>query len=308
MRLSLAFVCFTFFGLSGPATVKCEQPSIRVAAWNLHWLGRPDRRRGVAQKPEDVAKYIQASQAALVALNEVSANEGTNDAPTNKTLTRAFAILKTLTGDEWKHVLFLRDESNDKDLLCGVAWNTSRVKMVGKPFRIPVRKNKQWSFIWNRHPYAVKFSTGEKKTDLVLIPVHMKSNRGGARKTSEQRAQEARTLIRCLGQVQNQYSDDDLVILGDFNTLYGSEPSQYRFAVAGLKDLNSADEKTWIKDNRFSAAPFDRILLAADQPESKKCQMTVFKKHHLVSEETFRKFLSDHYLIYTDIPILEDDD
>ena len=282
--------------------------TVRVGSWNLHWLCRKDRRGGVAQKPEDIAKNLLASKCSILGLNEVSANDGDNANPKNKSLGEAFKLIKNQTGDEWKYVIFLRDDPNDKDLLTGVAWTASKVKLVGQPLRLSIRRNKTWKDIWNRPPVAIKFSTGEGKTDLVVIPVHMKSNFGGAFKTGKQRAQEARTLIRALGQVQNKFSDDDVIILGDFNTRYGSEESQFRFAVAGFKDLNAADAKTWIKSSRYSAAPFDRILVPDSEPEMKSSTMTVFKGHHLGSEENYRKLLSDHYLVYTEILIQDDDD
>lgn len=301
-------VLLTMVLLANPS--EAWPPTVRVGTWNMHWLGRPDRRGrgGVAQKAEDIAKYIQASGCSILGLNEVSANEGTNAAPTNKTLTEALKLLKEKTGEEWKHVLFLRDDPNDKDLLTGVAWNTKKVTLQGAPFKVPIRRSREWVSIWNRPPYAVKFSTGTGKTDLVVIPVHLKSNVGGVLKTGKQRAQEARMLIRSLGQVQIKFSDDDVVILGDFNTRLGSEESQYRFAVSGFRDLNSGDQMTWIKDNRYPPAPFDRILVPGDQPEHKESKQIVFKGHHLGTEEEYRKLLSDHYLVYTEIKIMDDDD
>lgn len=303
-RLLIIFAC-----LFTPATILADTPStVRIGSWNMHWLGRSDRRGNTEQSPEDIAKYIDASKVAILAINEVSFNDGTEALPQNKSLKRAMALLKAKTGDDWEHRLFLRDDPRDVDLLCGVAWNTSKVKLIEKPMRIGIRRSKRWQDIWNRHPYAVKFSTGEGKTDVVVIPVHMKSNFGGVFKTSKQRTQEARTLIRALGQVQNQFSDDDVIILGDFNTRYGSEECLYRYAVTGFKDLNGADQMTWIKDNRYSAAPFDRILVSREQPEVKDCKQVVFKEHHLGTEEKYRKVLSDHYLVYTDVAVQEDDD
>ena len=69
----------------------------------------------------------------------------------------------------------------DKDQLVGLLWNADRVKPVGKPMRVPLRRRAgaPAEEIWRRAPYAAKFSFAEKKTDIVVIPVHMKSNLGG---------------------------------------------------------------------------------------------------------------------------------
>ena len=155
----------------------------------------------------------------------------------------------------------------------------------------------------------MKFTHGEKQTDVVLIPIHMKSNRGGGvTQQSKAREEEALLLIRSLAAVQNQFTDDDVIVLGDSNCLLREEPALARFKVAGLRDLNFADQLSWIKERLYDPAPFDRILVPEEQPEFKDCAFTVFREHGLGGEKEYRDRLSDHYLVYTDIRIMEDDD
>ncbi len=281
--------------------------AVRVGTWNVEWLGKPDKRWHGAQKAEDVAAYLVASKVDLLGLNEISHDADGDEPRTNKTLAEAFAKVKEKTGKEWRHVLFGKEDRADKDQLCGVAWNADRVKLVDRPVRVAVRRP-AGSAIWNRHPYAAKFSFGERKTDLVLIPVHMKSNVGGEAVTGKQRSDEAKALVRSLGALQNHFADDDVVLVGDFNCLKKSEPALSRYAGAGFRDLNERDLASWIESDRYPAAPFDRILVPEDQPEFVKCELKVFKEHHLGSEEKFRERLSDHYLVATEVKVADDDD
>lgn len=297
-----------------PAAAKQDKPEkevrARIGAWNIEWLGNPTKRRKAAQKPEDIADYLTASKVELLGLSEVSTDGETEGQPTNSILTEACKLLKGKERGDWRHVLFPSEEKDNKDQLCGVAWNASRWQLVEKPFRVPLRRTeKTGEDIWRRHPYAAKFSHGDKLTDVVLIPVHQKSNRGGGvTQQGKVRAEEALLLIRSLGAVQNHFKDDDVVVLGDFNCLLREEPALLRYRSAGFRDLNFADQLSWIKDRQFDPAPFDRILVPDEQPEFRDCGFTVFRDHGLDGEKDFRDRLSDHYLVSTDLRIMADDD
>src|SRR5262245_18076395 len=214
--------------------VRDAEQSVRVGAWNIEWLGNPEKRKKPAQDPDDLARYISASKVDLLGLSEIT-HDVEGDEPLNKTLTKTLQTLGKETEKEWKHLLFPSEDKGHKDQLCGVAWNTAVVTLVEKPFRIPIRRGpKADENLWRRHPYAVKFSFGEKKTDVVLIPIHMKSNRGGITVMSKVRAEEANTLVRALAAVQNHFKDDDVIILGDVNCLIRDEPALVRFRTAGF--------------------------------------------------------------------------
>jgi hypothetical protein len=281
---------------------------LRVGTWNIEWLGRPERRASkVPQAADDVAKYVRASGADVLALNEISQ---TNDgpAPSNRTLAEAADWLARETGQPWKHMLFPKEDPADRDQYCGVLWNAGRLTLVSVPWKVPVRRGPEQAELWRRHPYAVKFSTGEGRTDLVLIPVHMKSNVGGEAATGRQRDAEAKALVRVLGTVQNQLGDDDVMVLGDCNCKTADELALRRYTAAGLRDLNAGDQLTWIKSARHDSAPFDRILVPDDQPEFAGSTVRVVRASHLGNEENFRRLLSDHYMLVTDVRVMTDDD
>lgn len=307
--LTLHALLFTLLCFSG--TAKAEDKTIRIGSWNIEWCGLPQKRTlaKIERKPADVAAYVKASGVSILGLNEICGEGENPNELRSSVLTKAFAILNEQTGQKWKYVLFPRREAEDKVLLTGIAWDESKVKMVGKPLKIPVRLTPKWERIWNRHPYAIKFSLGEGLTDVVVVPVHMKSNGGGFQKTKVQRGEEAKTLIRSLGAIQNELKDDDVMILGDFNTLFGDETCMMRFRWGGFYDLNARSQNTWIKSDRYDYAPFDRILVPNDQEEFSEATFVVNRNHPFDgAEEKYRKFLSDHYMVYSDIKVMKDDD
>jgi endonuclease/exonuclease/phosphatase family metal-dependent hydrolase len=292
-----------------PAEAKApEAPPVRVGTWNIQWLGRPDKRFDGAQKADDLAEYVHRSGVAVLGLNEITADGEPAEPRTNRTLTEATRLLREKTGHTWKHVLFAKEDDADRDQLVGVAWDADRVKLVGAPFRVPLRRKGPSDEVWRRYPWAAKFSLGEGKTDVVVVPVHQKSNFGGDEPARRTRAEEARMLARSLAAVQTHFADDDVVILGDFNCLKKDEPALACYAAVGLRDLNGDEHQSWIASSQYPAAPFDRVLVPDDQPEFKECRLTVFKGHHLAGEKEFRRRCSDHYLVHVDVKVLADDD
>jgi predicted extracellular nuclease len=294
------------------------QNTVRLGAWNIEHLGNPCSRsdcgvsaRRCAQRPErclqnpaDLARYIIASNVDVLGLEEVSQNlEGRR----NATLQRALEIVRERTGNTWRHVLFPKSDQHQH---IGVAWNTSRARLVGEPFRVPVRTNVNGQALWDRRPFAVKFSFGENRTDLVLIVLHMKANR---RQNNEpnlvRREAEARELVRVLPQVRQQLDDEDIVLIGDSNILETEERASRVYIDAGFRDLNSEDEATFVSDD---GAPFDRTYVPTDQSEFANVDQVVFDTEFLdpndLSRRQFRRRFSDHFMIVTDLRVRDDDD
>lgn len=289
------------------ATQPTSANEIRIGAWNIEWLGAPNSRggpaKGVAQTGEDIARCIDAAKVDLLALEEICDDDGDNAKHTNKELDAAFAQLSTAGTRKWQYRLFEKKDPADKNQLTGVAWDAARVTLVGEPLKIPVVDlGEKEMRLWDRHPQAAKFSFGEGRTDIVLIPVHMKSNRGGVDETSRQRLAEARALMEVIGVVREKFHDDDLIIAGDFNMLKAEEPGLQIYAAMNFTDLNHGDTPT----TTYRPAPFDRFLFrpAGEEFSQAKFETTTAN----IPDEEFRVKLSDHKLIVTTIRVGKDDD
>jgi len=283
---------------------------IILGAWNIQWLGMPWKRSGISknvpQKAEDIAEYIKASGVRILALEEICDDDGVPAKTTNKTLDTVVEILNEGTGANWRYVLFPKRIPEDEEQHTGVMWNAKTVTAAGEPYRIAMNvppEEPEKPFYWDRWPHAMKFSAGKGKTDLVIVPVHMKSNHGGKQKAKKQRAKEAEHLTEALDTVRNHFSDSDIVIIGDTNVLESAEDAVSTYMKAGFKDLNNGDEPTMAMGD----APFDRAFVPENQPELRQRKVQVFRPVWL-SPGQFRKHLSDHYMVTIKVRIEPDDD
>lgn len=288
------------------APLATHAEEIRIGALNIEWLGLPNNRsgiaHGIAQDPADILEYLNLGNVDILSLEEIGDDDEEDATRTNSTLTQAFDLLNTQPAQNWTHVLFPKKNRNDKNQLIGVAWNRSRVQMVGNPFRPAIVDDADDAFnVWDRHPHAVKFSAGANKSDLVLVPLHMKSNVGGAARTRPQRALEAQLLVDQFTAIRQHFEDDDLILLGDSNILRANEPAAARFVSAGFKDLNAADTPTtW-----SGPAPFARIFVTASQGEFAASVQTVLAA---ADKADHKRRISDHFMVITTVDVRGDDD
>lgn len=282
-----------------------QAEEIRIGAWNIEWLGRPDMRSGpsanVNQTPDDVSAYIEASGVDVLSLEEICVEADHQ----NSTLRTALARLSQRTGNRWKHVLFPK-KGGEATQWTGLAWNTARVQAVGEPFKLPVRNVSSDGFnLWKRHPQGMQFSAGPGKTDFVLVPLHLKSNRRDdpGDNPAKQRGQECQALVEILPLVRQHFSDQDVVLLGDTNVMNSAEPAIRSLVTAGQRNLNATDLPTTWK----GPDPFDRIFPPVRQPEFAHSQLRIFKPAGF-SPTQFKVRLSDHYMVTIQVRVGSDDD
>lgn len=337
MRALLAAVLFAATSASAQTPAQCERV-IYVGAWNIQWLGNAKAGKRKPQDPKDVAAYVAVGGVDVLGIAEVSAtsNPGPGQAR-NQTLDDAFKLLNA-SGARWRYALFEKRPGAraPEDQWTGLAWNEAVVSLDGGPWKLDVAVDskreddirarfaspEKETIILSRWPYAAKFSAGPGKTDFVVVPVHLKSNIGG-KATEDARAYEVELIQEGFGKLRAQHRDDDLVVVGDTNMLASGEPAAARFRAMGLKDCNAGDLGTHLPFRAAeSAAPFDRVFLAAQQPETaascpaqgngkgpldfKIIRPAELKQGMTASE--FRKVLSDHLMVRSGICVMNDDD
>lgn len=315
----------------------CER-FVGVGSWNIQWLGNAKDGKRKPQKAEDIASYLAVAGVDVLALAEISvtSKDGGGRAR-SQPLDDAFAIANA-TGSKWQYELFPKREGAraPDEQWTGIAWNASVVTKSGGPWKLgpaidAARENgikarfdkpEPETIIFSRWPYATKFSAGQGKTDFVVVPVHMKSNVGGAA-TADARAYEAALLIEALSKLKPEQQDRDLIVLGDTNMLRTDERAGTSFSGAGLRDCNGKDIPTHLASKPGEKdVPFDRIFLMAGQPETKNScpaegdgkkamDFRVVKPSDWKPGTTgaqFRDKLSDHLLVRTAICVMADDD
>lgn len=290
--------------------------SIRIGSWNIEWLGKPERRSGLgagtAQSPEDIADYILASGASVLALQEIIATDRADGSPRSRELDAALAAADRRADAAWRYLLFPGRDPGDQ--LTGVAWNSRVVgvtPLAPEGRRVPVKPGRgpQGSPLWSRAPFALQISSGAGRTDFTVVVVHMKADYEG--QFAEHRAMEAGRLAEALPAIRGTFKDLDVVVLGDTNMPRSGEAAQAAMEAAGLIDLNIKAEAT-----HWRGGLLDRIFVPADQPEFAAASggrtFEVMSDRYLDPRRwdprDFKRRLSDHDMVVTTIAVMADDD
>jgi hypothetical protein len=276
----------------------------RIGAFNIERLGS----RTPGQQPIAIAEHIDLSGAVAIALAEIDVtDEQPNDPATpfdesrrNESLDTAFGILNQEGDTDWKYELFPNRTAGDKSQLCGVAWDAKVIKRESPAFAIPI-SGPDADSIWDRRPHAVKLQYGDK-TDIVFVPVHMKSNFGSAAQGRATREKEAAALIAGLPAVTEHFNDEEVVIGGDTNFLAADEPAGVLVEEVGYRDTNSLDVTTFIGSG--DGAPFDRFFLA-DKPIFVFARQYVLQATEPVAHD---EYLSDHQMVLMSFRVKSDED
>ena len=287
--------------------VACQQPLMgadffRIGSFNIEYLGN----RTPSQQPIAIAEHIDLLGAVVLSLQEIDVTDTESDNPTtpydksrrNASLHTAFAILNQEGGTDWKYELFPNRTPGDTTQLVGVAWDAKVINRESAAFPIQI----SGSTIWDRRPRAVKLSYGSSKTDIVLIPVHMKSNYGSAAQGRATRKQEAETLVAQIPAVKSHFGDEQIIIAEDTNFLSADEAAAEAFTDAGFRDTNSLDAPTYIGTG--TGAPFDRFFVV-DSPLFRFARQYILQATEPVAHD---EYLSDHQMVLMSFRVTNDDD
>lgn len=318
-RCLLLAPCLVLVVCSLPAQEKklASHGVLRLGSWNIEHLGDPKARRGpgegVVQKPDDLAHYLQQARLDVFAVQEVTADGPTPDGfpkefRTNNILRRTLAELNRRPGQAWKHVLFPKMRAGDPGQWTGLAWNASKVKPEGDILAVPVShaRSKQDSNLWDRNAHAIKLTAGAKRTDFLVVVLHLKANTTG--NFAAHREEEIKDLLSRFPQLDKAFPKErDVILVGDTNMEQLKEPAAALLEKVGFRDLNTGLDTHVGRGEQ----PFDRIFVPREQPEFKASRLTVlddYLKDERLSIAEYRKRYSDHYIIVTEIQVMDDDD
>lgn len=322
-----SFILASAFCLvAGSAVADARESQLVVGAWNIEWLGANMRE---PQLPADIASYIAAAKVDVLAMSEISISRSNNGAPRNRQLEEAFTLLNR-EGAAWQYMLFEKhpQASSPEHQWTALAWNARKVQVTGGPWSVagvdPERHEKllgvrSTKTPLNRTPYALKLSAGQGRSDFLFVPLHLKAN--GNAPSEAQRELEAHLIVKGLEAVRAEQDERDVILLGDTNMLSSAEPAARVFSEYGLRDCNAADQGTWLgAGTAYSDAPFDRIFVMRDQPETERTCVAMAEGEMPfdvvrpgdwvagMDALAFRQRLSDHQIVRTTIAIGPDDD
>jgi len=304
---------------------------LQIASWNIEHLSghhRATRR----QSAYALADHIEMAGIDLIALQEVYVTPPDEEVRLfdnqpviqsrahserrNSDLDIVCYLLEEHLDIPWKYVVLPNRQAGDRSQLCAVMWNTQRLTLDSiRP--LDVQHKVGDLNLWDRKPHLLSFrtaievwrrsETGEwtrqpEARTISLIPLHMKSNYGGATKNRQVRAKEAETLCDALDAISGTF-DPSLILLGDTNILRNDEEAIETIVSRGFVDLNNNDATTyWSKD--YGESPFDRIFVAEGRREFRYSRQYVLRSSDLQQHD---RYLSDHYMIKVSVKDYVDD-
>ena len=269
---------------------------IHVGSWNIEHFSKTG---GRTENVYALTEHIEMATLDVLAVQEIYVTDIVDGKRVNIQLDQVMDLLMEHTDQSWTYEIFENKRSDDTSQLCGLIWNSS-VLTKERSIRLPVEERKDGFWLWDRIPHASRFKY-RNKTDFIIIPIHMKSNFGGATKAKKVRQREAQTLIDQMEFVKTELEDLDIIILGDTNCLGRDEKALEIITNNGFEDLNEADAGTFVGGGK----PFDRIFLSEDQREFKYSRQYIMVSSN---PDEHDRWLSDHFLIKTVIKIRQDDD
>jgi endonuclease/exonuclease/phosphatase family metal-dependent hydrolase len=303
---------------------------LQIASWNIEHLSGASREEK-RQSAFALADHIEMAGIDIIALQEIYVTDAEEevrlferqppiesrgeDGRRDRELDIVCHLLEEHLKDPWRYLILPNRAPGDRSQLCAVLWNANRATR-STVLRIPVQHKVDGMALWDRAPHAVKFTTVLKvwrrdvedkwfQTDesksIALIPLHMKSNYGGATKNRRVREKEAQELCRHLDLVREDV-DPSLILIGDTNVLKYDEPAIECFVTNKLIDLNNTDGPTyWSRE--YGDSPFDRAFVAEGRDEFKYSRQYILRSSDLVSHD---RLLSDHFMIKVSVKLYLD--
>jgi endonuclease/exonuclease/phosphatase family metal-dependent hydrolase len=268
---------------------------IHIGSWNIEHFSK---RGGREENIYALTEHIEMASLDVIALQEIYVTHVDDDIRRNEHLDGVVELLLEHTECQWQYEIFENRKADDMEQLCAVAWNATTISKLAT-YKIPVETQLGGKSLWDRTPHAVKFKYREK-TDFVVVPLHMKSNYGGATEAKRIRHLEAQTLMANIPRVKEELEDLDIILIGDTNCLGSTEQALQVITGNGFEDLNEADAGTFV-----SGAPFDRVFLSQERRAFDYSRQYIMVS---ANPDDHDKYLSDHYLIKTVIKIRRDDD
>lgn len=286
---------------------------VRVGLWNALFI---DDEEFISNRTKDVSliqKYLSSSNSDILVLLAVSWDSVNSEGQLrNKTIDK---LIKKWNQSKnvWQYLIL---PSQDKfQFSTVILWN-NKVKISDNPYRLPVNRYKHPKtsrMIWDREPWAIKFQTCEGYSDFVIIPVYQKA--GFGKEHYNHRSEEAKELIKMMPSVKENFNDDDIIILG---RMYQDpkEDTGKIFKHVGFKDLNKNNEKSifWLNKNYEFKLGFAhcRIFCPLFQPEFINSNFVMLDKNYIkslnITPGMFYNYISNYFMMFTDISVIEDDD
>jgi endonuclease/exonuclease/phosphatase family metal-dependent hydrolase len=283
------------FSLALPAQ---SPATLKIGTWNLEFLGADGDFRNKLPLRDDadyqkIGEKIRSLGVAVLAVQEIS-----GEAPLRKVAAGA--------GPSWQVVLGTSGAWDDGKTAqsIGFLYDQKQVELLQAEELLQLPRELEGVPIFHRVPVTACFRARATGFDFRMVTVHLKA---GQKKPDEQKRRlEATTLHDWIVALQKtQGEDQDIVVLGDFNSTYGTEPEMALEKGGSLQYVHPAAPMPTIM---HFPEPIDQVAVAPGFDELQSNSFAVHSDFGGLDKDAWRKTYSDHFPVTVTIAADRDTD
>ncbi len=275
-----------------------QAPTLRLGTWNLEFLGAEGNFRNNLPPRTDADYAAIGKKVRELGVHVLAVQEICGEAPLRKVATAA--------GPGWELVLGTSggwDDGKTSQQL-GFLYDTSAVDLLFAEELATLPRTVGETPIFHRVPLTAGFRHKATGFDFRAITVHLKA--GQKPLDHEKRRLEAAALRGWLDTLLGAPTEDqDLVLLGDFNSSYGSDPERIFETGGGLQYLEASPRPPTIL--HFDD-PIDHIAVGPGLTEAVPDTFAVHSDFGGLSRDRWRQTYSDHLPVTVTITAQRDED
>ena len=275
-----------------------RRPQLAIGTWNLEFLGAPANLRNDTPPRTDadlaaIGQKVKQLGVAVLAVQEVC-----GEAPLQQ--------VTTSIGRNWTFVLGTTGGWDDGKTAqnIGFLYDNTVVELLSAEELLAFPRQQEGVPIFHRVPVTACFKVRATGFDFRMVTVHLKA--GQKTQDEQKRRLEATVLHDWIKKLQATPGEDqDIVLLGDFNSTYGTEPETV------LEDGNMMhylEPKAKTPTIMHFPEPIDQIVVAPAFDELNADSFTVHGDLGGLDKNAWRKIYSDHFPVTATITANSDGD
>ena len=301
MIRSLPFRLFLALALGALAAAQpsAQQPvDFKVGTWNLEFLGADGNFRNNLPNRDDKDLAAIGAKVRELGVCALAVQEVNDEATLRKVAAGA--------GPSWDCLLGTSGEWDDKKTAqrIGFLWDTAEVELLHGEELLQLPREFEGKPIFHRVPVTGVFRHVGTRADFRLVTVHFKA---GRKPDDEQKRRGESTLLaQWLDSLaKSEGEDQDIVLLGDFNCTYGTQPEQA---------LEASGWRRWLEHGKPTptimhfAEPIDQVVVANACSEVQRDSLAVDGDFDGMDKDAWRKIYSDNFPVTVTLRATGDDD
>jgi endonuclease/exonuclease/phosphatase family metal-dependent hydrolase len=269
-----------------------------VGTWNIEFLGAPAhlRRDTPPRTDEDLAaigRFVRELGVAVLAVQEISGQ----------------AVLETVAkhaGPSWRALLGTTGAWDDGTTQQGIGflYDDAVLELLWAEELLDLPREHEGTAVFHRKPVTACFRHRATGCDFRLVTVHLKA---GQKPPDEHKRKLEATLLRAWldERLADPDEDQDVLVLGDFNSGFGAEPESIFERGQFLRYLEPRQRRTTIL--HFDDT-IDHIVATSSCSEVVAESLMVADRFGERDRTGWRKTYSDHYPVTVRLRAAGDDD